>query len=559
MENAKNQPSAILLHRLLSPYSMLILALLALWNWVFRIIVEYTNLRPGIPFTYTLDDAYIHMAIARNLALHGVWGINAGEFASASSSILWTLILSGIYRLFGVHDLTSFYLNVLFGSLAVVFAWRVLRQLKVTHPFFLLASLLLVIYITPFPTLVVSGMETTLQIFLTFAFVDAGLLILSDIRQPIRSKQTLYLLVTALLYAAVRYEDLGIIAIFCLILLFQRRFRLAITLGAVAVFPAILFGLISTGQGWWFLPNSILIKNSQQLSLSFLQRLEALEVSPFMFYLRWMILTGLFGLIAQQWLLPRPKAGKAHWIVLSALSVLIAQYFLGILGWFYRYEAYLIALGIIGLVGMGREWFAFFNAQTWKRFSKNMQLRILFAALIFGGAFLSNFLLSRSVYSLSMRAGDAQRNAPIAMMNIHDQQLQMAAFVRKYYAGSCIAANDIGAVSYQGSGCVVDVYGLGNHDIAQATLQKTSLVDTMQKLAQQKNIQIAIVYPKWFPQGFPENWIPVGEWTIPNNVVAAEPTVRFYAVGAERVLPLRQQLKEFASSLPDGVTWQIYP
>ena len=40
----------------------------------------------GATLVYGLDDAYIHMAIAKNLARHGVWGVTPFHFASASSS-----------------------------------------------------------------------------------------------------------------------------------------------------------------------------------------------------------------------------------------------------------------------------------------------------------------------------------------------------------------------------------------------------------------------------------------------------------------------------------------
>ena len=42
---------------------------------------------------YAIDDGGIHLSLARNLGLHGTWGVVPHHFQSASSSPLWTVLL----------------------------------------------------------------------------------------------------------------------------------------------------------------------------------------------------------------------------------------------------------------------------------------------------------------------------------------------------------------------------------------------------------------------------------------------------------------------------------
>ncbi len=42
---------------------------------------------------YSLDDPYIHLALAENI-LKGHYGVNLSEFSSPSSSILWPFLLA---------------------------------------------------------------------------------------------------------------------------------------------------------------------------------------------------------------------------------------------------------------------------------------------------------------------------------------------------------------------------------------------------------------------------------------------------------------------------------
>lgn len=54
------------------------------------LLVAIWSLTGGLGFT--LDDAYIHLSLAENLAA-GHYGVNPGEHASVSSSPLWPVVL----------------------------------------------------------------------------------------------------------------------------------------------------------------------------------------------------------------------------------------------------------------------------------------------------------------------------------------------------------------------------------------------------------------------------------------------------------------------------------
>ncbi len=108
---------------------------------------------------YAIDDAYIHLAMARTIVENGTWGIWPGQSAFASSSPGWTLLLA-LLRVAGVSSLwTPLVLNVLAGALLLAGLDVAGRRLLVTDR---ARSWLLVgaVFITPMPALVLLGMET---------------------------------------------------------------------------------------------------------------------------------------------------------------------------------------------------------------------------------------------------------------------------------------------------------------------------------------------------------------------------------------------------------------
>lgn len=64
-----------------------------LWSALFAAELAAMVAQCDVRFVFTLDDAYIHLAVADQV-LSGGYGVNAGEFSSPSSSILWPYVLA---------------------------------------------------------------------------------------------------------------------------------------------------------------------------------------------------------------------------------------------------------------------------------------------------------------------------------------------------------------------------------------------------------------------------------------------------------------------------------
>src|SRR5882724_2477892 len=120
-------------------------------------------------FGYALDDVYIHLAMARNLSQHGVWGISPSHFTSSASSLLWILILSAINLILGSHELTPLILDILLATalLAMIHCTLMRHNVGQTYSFCILMA---VTFITPLPAMIFGGMEHILQTLLYIMF-----------------------------------------------------------------------------------------------------------------------------------------------------------------------------------------------------------------------------------------------------------------------------------------------------------------------------------------------------------------------------------------------------
>src|SRR5579884_733752 len=80
-----------------------IVGVLCLWASLAQILTDSLQRNDG-HFIYAFDDPYIHMAVAKNFLLHGVWGVTPYGFTSSTSSILWPILLVAAYEVTGVND-----------------------------------------------------------------------------------------------------------------------------------------------------------------------------------------------------------------------------------------------------------------------------------------------------------------------------------------------------------------------------------------------------------------------------------------------------------------------
>jgi hypothetical protein len=144
---------------------------------------------------------------------------------------------------------------------------------------------------------------------------------------------------------------------------------------------------------------------------------------------------------------------------------------------------------------------------------------------------------------------------PQATKNIYEQQYQMGTFLKQFYQGKIIAANDIGAITYLTDIQLVDLWGLGSIESARLKLQKQFTTLQIYDLTHQRDVKIAIVYDHWYEGvgGLPKQWVRVGQWSISNNVICGGDTVSLYAVDPSASRELMGNLRKFAIELPVDV------
>lgn len=513
----------------------LVIALSCLWLSLFILYFVILVMNSG-HMIYTIDDVYIHLAISKNLNEFSVFGVTRYEFSSSSSSPIWNLIISAAFLLVGVNDMVPLALNVILASIAVVIVYAHLKDIG-TSPRYITGVLLSFIFFTSLPSLVFTGMEHILHIILLLIFVILSSRVLSS--EEHFGRESILLFVVTLFVSAIRVESIFLVIPVTLLFLIKRDWIYALIVLGMAAVPWIAYGIVSIQHGWFFLPNSLMVKGIETVQ----------------FGIGWFFVRGVVNLVITPYLLvlliPSIKLlnlqGQGFWDIDNIMRLLFVSSCLmhlqfGKIGWFFRYEAYLIALGIFTIAVSGHRFMsklnlALQNIPTIQTGPKRSRLYALGLIVLF-------------ITPLAARGALSIVWTPIASNNIYNQHYQMALFLDRFYTGEVVMMNDIGYANYLTDIVCIDKWGIGTLDVGKLWVNGSISSETIRTVANNYGVKIAIIYLDGI---VPDEWEVVGYWTIRDNVVAYNSTVAFLAVMPSERDRLIDNLIQFSSLLPADV------
>ena len=473
---------------------------------------------------YPLDDTCIHLAMAKNLALYGVWGIEPGSYAFCSSSPLWTILLAAIVKVFGC--LISIPLAV--STMCVAFLAIVVDRFLAKSGmgvWMRLAGAALVGFVAPFAVLSGMGMEHALHTLLVLGVVYSYC-----------ARRDAMMCILALLATATRYESLFLLLPLVVAVALERRWRWAVALLLCSVAPAIAYALYAVAHGGHILPNSLLLKVGIYSAGDALGAAVAAATAMNTPSLLMMLIIASMAVLAWHEISQRGMQRGA--LVAAALAVATAGHYVFVGKFqFYRYEAYLVCAAFTLMVGC--------SLKTMPKWA----LGIFLATAAFG----------------TLRGISAIRDEIRAPRDIYLQQVQMArlfASIPESERGP-VAINDLGYMCLQCKAPVVDIWGLGTQTAADLHIAAngTFLPENIKKLIDGFGVKYAALFPKWFsPRFLPDSLRHVAVLKNEDNVFCGQNEVWLYANGDDAAKSLSRAAEAYKEKLPPGakliVAWR---
>lgn len=474
-------------------------------------------LRAGV-FEYPLDDVYIHLAMASNMA-HGTYGVNAGETASASSSILYPVLLMPF-----ANTEVQRLLPLVWNTIAVAgcgWVWgRIVAEAALAGILGAVVAVAAPVYLN-MSGVGYTGMEAAPHML-------ASLLILLGLWRVLTGGGVApWFVLAAIAAPLLRYEGLALAAAAALVFVGKRQAAALIAAGALG--GVIAFSAFLVDLGLDPLPSSVLAKTAGLdpqggPALRLLLGLVINLTRPAGAIIGGLVLAIPGLLIA----VPALRRGAPAWLLAAVGLSALAHLLFGQIGWMHRYEPYVLTclVGALLLVATSLS---------------GMPRRVLHGTAMLAGlaAGLAYLPTLWGAYTWNPRA-------------IHLQQAQMGRLVQDYLKVR-VAVNDLGRVAWGNPDYVLDIWGLGS---AEARTIRFGPVPPAPgwagPLAAEHGVRAAMIYDKWFATAVGPDWVRVGTLGMKNEHGSlGDWTVALYATDPGYADEMRARLEDFAPTLPE--------
>src|SRR5215211_7632513 len=444
-----------------------VLAVAALVTVFFYLILSVLTFGLGFP----LDDSWIHLTYARNLAEHGEWAFRLGERSAGSTAPLWTALLSIGFMIGLSPYVWTYFVGWAVLTLLAVCAESLARKLLPSYKSHIPWAGLFFVFAWHLTWSAVSGMETLLHGLIILAVLGALMC---------GSRRYLTLGLLTGLSVWVRPDGLTLLGPILFVALLSEKtwylrreaiWKTLIGFGSL-VLPYVLFNLALSGNP---MPNTFYAKQAEYGSFWHTKPILA-RISDYL----WPILASPFLVLipaAISWLVKRIR--NRDWAALASLIWVIgyiAIYFASLPA--YQHGRYIIPTlpvmylwGVLGLLEF------VLSSQTNRQIAFVWQILTLFLCLAF------TFMGARQ------NANDVRW--------VESEMVAVAKWVNQNIPSDArLAVHDVGALGFYAQNPVIDMAGLITPDLVEFIRDEARLAEYLDS----KDVDYLITLPSFYPE-----------------------------------------------------------
>ena len=506
---------------------------------------------------FPLDDSWIHLQFARNLAEGRGLAYNPGELVTGSTAPLWTALLALLFFLPGSVIVWTKLVGVVLHLAGVAATWRLARGLGLGEG---LASLAAVLTLATSWLVwsALSGMEIPLFVFLS---LSGMILHLKERADPGRPPLSAGVLAVA---ALARPEGLLLLVLAlldrCLVFdrdpeggegeLVWRRPPLGSVLGGAALAACALVGpiLFYRWAGGGFLPTTFAAKGGELRGL--LPNLQYVDtVLGILFRPQpYMVLLAGAGILALVERLGTPRDRgllPALWLIaLPVVYSTMSPGSKGLLGNFGRYYfPFFPVLAVLGVLGLERAAAALGPRLQAGRL--RLPVRVVLVVLI----------LWPTLSTLAQGAARYAQN----VANVQDSDVAAARWLAPWlHPDAVLAVNDIGALKFLLPNRVIDLAGIANPEIRRevnrALREHRPWEPVIAEELAKRRPDYLVIFPAWLPTLSQDpRFRPLYIIRIRDNITMGGDEVVVYATPWTRY-PLQEPAAPISFPAPAGST-----